>query len=50
MDRTKKTNKETISKLIKNKKYSLKKLVEEINSINIHKEVNTGKPVGKEVL
>ncbi|OGU14981.1 MAG: hypothetical protein A2X61_06290 [Ignavibacteria bacterium GWB2_35_12] len=33
----------------KEKKYSLRKLVEGINSKNIHKEIDTGKPVGREV-
>ncbi|MCL5992410.1 MAG: hypothetical protein M1419_09975 [Bacteroidetes bacterium] len=42
--------KKAMSKQAKNKKYSLKKLVEGINSRNIHKEIKTGKPVGKEVL
>ncbi|TAL68760.1 MAG: glutamate-1-semialdehyde-2,1-aminomutase [Bacteroidetes bacterium] len=50
LDRTIVAHKDAINKLVKNKKFSLRKLVEGINSENIHKEVNTGKPVGKEVL
>lgn len=34
---------------VHNKSYSLKSLLSKINSNNIHKEINTGDAVGKEI-
>ncbi|MBI5325329.1 MAG: glutamate-1-semialdehyde 2,1-aminomutase [Ignavibacteriae bacterium] len=49
LDSTIKAHKEAMVKLIKDKKYSLRKLVDGINSKNIHKEIKPGKPAGREL-
>lgn len=49
LDRTIEAHFEAMSEHHENKKYSLSKLVKGINSKNIHKEVESGKPLGSEV-